>query len=283
MDSTSRLPREREIYPNAPLTLVAAEVRYPLSPRLAKVEPDVLLDRLGDIVPIVEEAQPVMQVMVGPPGAEVPTAPFGGRQLRLLSKARDLAVTLTGTNAIVETTTYERFEVLQEVLATVFQTLENVGPPAGVQRLGLRYIDEIRIQGVSEEPSDWRDYLDVSLLGAAEVVLTALGSKGYRANAWQGVTQLVGTEDRWLQVRHGAGLGTVVNTNGPLRFPKETDQRPAFILDLDSYWQPSEVGDFSVEILMQECERLHEPLSIVFERIITDRLRDEVLRNRGDG
>lgn len=270
---------EREIYPNAPLTLVAAEVRYPLSPRLAKVEPDLLLERLGHMVPVVEEAQPLMQVMVGPAGAEPPKQPqVGGRLLRLMSKARDLAVTLTGTNVIIETTHYERFEVFQEVVARVFATMEELGRPVGVERLGLRYIDEIRMSGQDEPPGDWHGYVDSSLLVATDTLAESLVNMGFMPQLWQGVVQLGNREDRGLQVRYGAGLPSVVNPSGPLRFGGRADGRPAFTIDLDSFWQPPELSDFSASLLAKEIESLHAPLSLAFERIITDQLRNEVLR-----
>jgi uncharacterized protein (TIGR04255 family) len=280
MDDLNPPGREREIYPNAPLTLVAAEVRYPLSPRLAKVEPDLLLDRLGDRVPIVEEARPLMQVMVGPPGGDQSTqASIGGRLLRLISKHRDLAVTITGTNAIVETTDYERFEVFLETVALVFATLEELGPPVGVERLGLRYIDEIRISNEAS-PGEWDGYIDSSLLGATRTIEESLRDTGLSPLLWQGVVQLGNEEGRGLQVRYGAGLPTVVNPTGPLRFRGRVDDRPAFTIDLDSFWQPTELGDFSVPLLMKESEILHAPLSRIFERIITDQLRNEVMRAR---
>lgn len=279
MESTPEPRRDREIYPNAPLKLVAAEVRYPLSPRLAKLEPDALLERLGDLVPLAEEDQPLMQVMVGPAGVEPPAStPLGSRRLRLLSKARHLAVTITGTNTIIETTTYERFEVFQEVVGRVFDALEKLGPPVGIERLGLRYIDEIRVAEVSESPGDWQEYVDSSLLAATDASAGALADMGQHPEVWQGLIQFSGREGRGLHLRYGAGLGTVVNPNGPLRFPGGTDERPAFIIDLDSFWGPAELSDFSVPSLVKECEGLHEPLSRLFERIITDRLRNEVLR-----
>lgn len=284
MDSPRHSPGDREVYPNAPLKLVAAEVRYPLSPRLAKLEPDVVLEQLGDLAPLAEEDQPLMQVMLSPAGAEPPpSTPLGSRRLRLLSKTKDLAVTISGTNTIIETTTYERFEAFQDILARVFDALERLGPPVGVERLGLRYIDEIRVPEVPDAPGDWHEYVDTSLLAAIDASVGAMSDLGQLPQAWQGLIQFSGPQGRGLNLRYGAGLGTVVNRNGPLRFPGEADERPAFIIDLDSFWGPVELGDFSSPSLVKECEGLHEPLSRLFERIITDRLRNEVLRTGKEG
>lgn len=271
---------EREIYPNAPLRLVAAEVRYPLSPRLASLEAATAVERLGDVFPLVEEGQPVMQVTVGPAGAEppAPTSVMGGRLLRMFSKTRNDAATITGTNAVVETTAYKRFEAFQAMLERVLAALEEFGPPVGVERLGLRYIDEIRVPGINEMPGDWHPFVEPALVAATDLVSSTLAGAGFQPQAWQGLVQLTGPDDRGIQVRYGAGLGTVVNPNGQLRFPGEADQRPAFLIDIDSFWAPAEIGDFSTSSFMEVFQQLHAPVREVFERAVTDHLRDEVLR-----
>jgi len=53
-----------------------------------------------------------------------------------------------------------------------------------------------------------------------------------------------------------------------------------FRLDIDSYWQPSvEVPEFDRDLILDLADTLHKPVREVFERLITDRLREEVLRN----
>jgi uncharacterized protein (TIGR04255 family) len=270
----------REIYPNAPLSLVAAEVRYPFSPKLASLEAAAAVERLGAVFPLVEEGQPFMQVTVGPAGAEslAPTSLMGGRLLRMFTKGRNAAATITGTNAVVETTTYERFEAFQDMLGEVLTAIEEFGPPVGVERLGLRYIDEIRVPGITEAPGDWHPFVEPALVAATDLVSSTLAGAGFQPQIWQGVVQLAGPDDRGIQVRYGAGLGSAVNPNGQLRFPGEPDQRPAFLIDIDSFWAPAEIGDFSAASFMEVFQQLHEPLREVFERAVSDHLRDEVLR-----
>ena len=66
---------------------------------------------------------------------------------------------------------------------------------------------------------------------------------------------------RWL-------LPPVSNASGPL-----------FKLDIDSFWQAvDEVPEFGVDLILNQADALHEPVRYVFESLITDRFREEVLR-----
>jgi uncharacterized protein (TIGR04255 family) len=275
---------DREIYPNAPLRLVAAEARFPLSPRLATVEAGVAIEELGDVLPIPEEGQPVMQFMVGPADAEpsVPTPVMGGRILRLLSKDRTKAATLTGTNVVVETTRYERFEAFASLVERVMTLVDKFGPPVGIERVGLRYIDEIQVPNITESPGDWSPYVDGALLAAPNLLAQALVNTPLRTEAIQGLIQFGGPSERGVRIRYGAGIGTVVNPNGILHFQGASTD-PSFIIDIDSYWMPSEVADFSRPQLMEVFEDLHGPLRGIFERSVTDRLRNDVLRVPREG
>jgi len=52
-----------------------------------------------------------------------------------------------------------------------------------------------------------------------------------------------------------------------------------FLLDIDSYWTPSEgIPEFDVGQLLTTSEDLHAPVRRLFESLITDELREEVLR-----
>ncbi len=55
---------------------------------------------------------------------------------------------------------------------------------------------------------------------------------------------------------------------------------PLFKLDIDSYWQSDdEVPEFEKKGILAKTDELHEPVRGVFENLITDRLREEVLRH----
>jgi len=262
--------------------LVAAEVRYPFSPKLASEGlVESFLERLGGDVPIAEPmSQPVLEVTVATHGQAMPTAVPQRSVVRFLSKARDMAVTVSGGSTIIETTRYKRFEEFRALLERVFEALAEYGPPIGVERLGLRYIDEIRLNGHQGRPADWRGYIQDSLLASADLVADAVGDAGLEPETWEGIVHFSGLAGRWLALRYGALQGQFVNPGGPLRFPTHSESGPFFLMDLDSYRVSDPLDDYSVEQLIRECDELHRPIRAVFEHAITDRLRNEVLRKQ---
>jgi uncharacterized protein (TIGR04255 family) len=80
-------------------------------------------------------------------------------------------------------------------------------------------------------------------------------------------------------MRFGAAEGYAVNPEGPLRIRRVSNPGPYFLLDVDSFWANDEdLLDFSTETLMEKCDHLHRPIRAIFESVITEQLRDEVLR-----
>ena len=55
---------------------------------------------------------------------------------------------------------------------------------------------------------------------------------------------------------------------------------PYFLLDIDSFWTPSDdVPVFDEDKIVSVCDDLHSPVRDMFEGLITERLRQEVLRS----
>jgi uncharacterized protein (TIGR04255 family) len=82
-----------------------------------------------------------------------------------------------------------------------------------------------------------------------------------------------------LIVRYGPREGFAVAPGGPLQ--RATPAPGAFfLLDIDSFWVPTgNVPQFTSASVGELCIDLHEPISRLFEHLITERLRSEVLRN----
>ena len=54
---------------------------------------------------------------------------------------------------------------------------------------------------------------------------------------------------------------------------------PFFLLDFDSFWQPTdELPEFHPDELVERCDRLHTPIRRLFEGLITKDLREGVLK-----
>jgi len=266
---------DREIYPNASLQLVAFELRMPHVPQFAGHEAaaSALYDGLRDIVPIIGPSPvPAVQIHAGEGAISTREAPI---PFRLLNRAKTLSVTITPTALIVETSDYQRFEVFEEIIRRLLLAAgEQV---AGIERVGLRYINEIRVAGVAV-PKDWQGYINPTLLAGLEI------DSEFSAEAIQGIVQYNLAPGHHVNMRFGAlPNGQVVDPTGPLRV-KATTGGPFFLIDLDSFWTApeDETPEFSIERGMEICLSLRPPLHALFEAAITDQLRDEVLRKEGE-
>lgn len=272
---------EREIYPNAPVVLVALEVRHPIAGPLSYAERLTIKDRLAERLPIMRTPQLTsvqsavsMQAGASIQGALSASAPQMRTEefAKFFSRDNATAVSMLPGAVTIETTRYVRWEYLRELAAAALTARHEVGSIDGIERLGLRYIDEIRVP--SEPESGWEQWVDNTLVGP-----TRVGEKlGLRPTQWQGVTVFESGPDRTLALRYGPREGYAVDPGGDLKRPTPTPG-PFFLMDIDSFWTPSDrIPEFDVELLLTVCNELHEPVRGLFENLIKPRLRKEVLR-----
>lgn len=280
-----RVPN-REVYPNAPLVLVAVEIRHPDSGLLTEQQTQLIKGRLAEDVQLSRPCQRppgVIATLTGL-GARHVAQTAGGVSPRLMSRDQSTSVTFHSDALVVETTKYPGFESFLAFLHRVLKARLEVGPLDGVERIGLRYIDEVRAPGVVE-PSSWKDWIQPSLLGlnhlAREVELTN--------DAWQGIASYsgpLGVSDLFdqmsLVLRYGVGDGYAIPAGGELR-RHTPSPGPFFLIDIDSFWGPATgtVPSLDVDTVATVLEGLHTPVRALFESSITDKLRDEVLRRDG--
>lgn len=262
--------REIEIYPNAPLQLVAFEVRFPYAPALATTDGTAAIyAELSDLVPIVHAPHhPALDLA---PLAGLSVVSSGGL-MRMLDRRRELSIGVMPTALVVETTAYERYERFADVIAQALHALESSAQPAGVQRVGLRYVDEIRVPAVAKL-ADWEEYVKSTLIAGLHI------QDGYEPTRTESQVQFT-IDDRLRTVmRCGAMEGFVVDPNGILKV-RRVETGMFFLIDLDSSWtaDEAETPPFSREDVIDICSQLHAPVRAIFEASITDRLRDEVLR-----
>ena len=194
---------------------------------------------------------------------------------RFATRDQTTAVTFGAQSVAVETTKHQRFEHLRDVLRISVEARQKVAPVDGLMRLGLRYVDEVRVPDICDGATGWAEWVDASLLGPAVV-----GKQlGLVPEQWQGATVFGRGGGRQVTVRYGPREGFAVMPGGPLQ--RSTPPPGAFfLLDIDSYWVATgEVPEFTAEAIVELCSDLHEPVSRLFESLITDRLRTEVLRH----
>jgi uncharacterized protein (TIGR04255 family) len=148
---------------------------------------------------------------------------------------------------------------------------KEVSDPSGYERIGLRYLDEIRVPDTNGT-IDWSEWVHPSLLSARPETPIDLP-----LSEWQGMSTFGPVDGRSLVLRFGPRTGYAVEPNGELkRGPTPTGR--FFLLDFDSFWEsPSVIPEFEPGNMITRCDDLHAPIRTLFEGLITDRLRKEVL------
>jgi uncharacterized protein (TIGR04255 family) len=262
----------REVYPNAPLRLVTAEFRFPLSPVLAGGDLlSALSNALGDALPIIEPVPQGLQMTLG---AEVQPPKMTAGGFRLLSRDRTAAVTVVPSRLSIETTVYEHWETFRESIEVALRAIgEELQAIVGLDRVGLRYINEIRAPGRGASVERWMPYVSEDLLAVARLAGEC------EIKALQSALHLATGDNEELLLRCGALEGHVVDDSGPLHLPTQPEDGPFFLLDIDSFWTRLGVlEEFDTAAALAIADRIHEPVDELFERAITEQLRDKVLR-----
>ena len=258
---------EHEVYPNAPVVVATVEVRHTETPRLTQLERKKVKQALGQWAPI-QRSSKQLTVTVG-------TAGSGDQAFEEFPKyfSRDsrLAVSFRKEAVVVEATRYDGWLAFKDVIEAAVSARADIGVPDAVERVGIRYLNEIRPPDGSS--IDWTSWLHPAVLGPIE-----LGeSVGLPAKQWQGLA-IYGPEDgRRLVLRYAPGDGQAVETGQELVRSKFTPG-PFMWIDIDSFWlHEAELPEFDPGVITGRCGELHAPLRTLFEKLITPSLR-EVLR-----
>jgi uncharacterized protein (TIGR04255 family) len=272
----SAMADTHEIYPNAPLALVAVEVRFPEAPGERALPMPLqrsFRDLLGEGWVIESHKIQQIEFAIGPgaPGAQAVQQTVVPR---FTVRDRTLSVALTDSSLTVETTKYQHYLDFRAVLERVFAAAAELLQPDGVARVGMRYIDEIRVAGIDEDrPAGWREWLDASLLPPK---LDEMVGEEYEPAAWDGAVRYRTGPDRSLVLRYGARQGYAVQPRGSLNRPSAPPPGPLFVLDFDSFWEPPGIPEFDPAGLIETCDALRAPVRALFDLVITDKLRREV-------
>lgn len=261
-----------EVYPSTPLRFVAFELKFrPTATAQSAALREWVYERVRESFPISEPAPTAgAEVVFGPQGPEMTQHSMG---LRAIDRARTRGLAVTSQAFAVETSAYSHFAELRGWIEQGLRALESLDHVAAVERAGLRYIDEIRIEGV-ETPDQFAPYVNPGFHGPLDLLSDA------RATTTQGQTEFELGDRRRLMVRCGAMSGWAVDPRGPLQLRGGAIEGPFFLIDLDSYWTrpEGEYPEFSVGRVLELVDALHQPVREAFESAITDRLRDDLLR-----
>ncbi|WP_278262993.1 TIGR04255 family protein [Nocardia sp. AG03] len=255
---------DRPPYPRAPLALVVLEVRHPHAPELDADATRALKSALSNHAPILKTSE-VVEVELPAGSRRVTSFP------KLVARDKRTNVSFKSDSFTIETTHYRGWQHFRTLVRDVAAVLKQVAPVDGVERIGLRYIDEVRVPDAS--PVDWSRWISRSLLGPSDQSTAA----GLSTRQQQCTIQYNYNADpnRSYTLRYGSGTGQMFQSNSDLIRASATPADEFFLIDTDGAWSDASGGipEFRVDELIAECDRIHAPIKDLFESLITDDLR----------
>lgn len=261
----------REVFPKAPLEFVACEIRVPIAPKLVREDTfEALTDELADVLPIPDQEQVQTLAIIAGRDGGVETE----RRYRFLNRERTASAVVSRNAITVETTDYQEFSDFRSLVLRVADAVAATTKIVGIERVGLRYIDEVRVRDEITDASGWRSWLSDEVLGVLSV------GEGYQTDGFQTVLRLTGEDSTGVVLRYAAMVGDGVVGDGPLRRRAPAAIGPFFVIDTDSYrTSPGPyMEDFEHDRIADVLDLIHRPAGMLFHRAITDRLREEFRR-----
>lgn len=261
-------------FANPPLALTVLEIRYPeLTDGAAGAAKPGVKSAVRERLPLAEYlTEETVELSMGAPAS----ATVQRRTFPRFS-SRDLTTVLQVKNnaLILQTTGYGGWEEsFRPLVEAALVALDRAGPPDGVLRIGLRYINEIRVPEIDSGPGNWQGYIHESLLSAADPKLIP---SSLQPTVWQGIVQYRTADDSTLTVRYGPQEGYAVDPHGSARRKNPPAPGAFFLLDSDSFWSDEdEVPQFETGWILDRCDGLHAPIREFFGLATTEQLRNEV-------
>ncbi len=257
---------KREVFAQPPVVLVTAEVRFTDAPRLRQRE-------TLDGVSIAFDRRFPLSTPLGGVGL-VSAAPGVAPQLAqrqgvvLRDAAGTGAVTVTPSSLSYQTTDYRGFDAVRDVLTEACQTLTQLDVRPAVTRIGLRYVDEVRVPEAPGDLSGWARWVEPALLAPLTV-----GGAGLVGHGVQGAATF-GLERGRLDFRFSTFTAGATGVPAHLRRRPFTPG-PFFALDFDGFEEfgadPAVLLDAAV--VADVLPALHHAAGSAFQRSITDDAR----------
>jgi uncharacterized protein (TIGR04255 family) len=256
----------REVFPNAPLALVAAEIRFTDAARLRQQQTkDEVTIALEERFPFAEPFQraDLSLTLGGPPQIQ--------ERLGVVLKNASSTETLTimSESLTYETTAYGSFEELLEAVVAACDALVAAKVRPAVQRVGLRYIDELRVPEPITDVRQWGKWINDRLIGHLTV-----GPEDFPATTTQSVSTYDLGDGKGLNFRFAA------LNQGPIVVPQflnrpSIESGPFFVLDFDGFhdFSGQDAVPLSSAVVRETLSTVHVPCGTAFQRSITGEAR----------
>lgn len=256
----------REVFPNPPLALVTAELRFTDSPRLR------LEDTLTELAIALEERFPLTERHSDVNVNQAPNAaPRIDHRLVLINEGRTESLSITPSSLSYETTAYGEFGDLLSGVAAGCKALLDQRVRAALTRVGLRYIDEIRVPEPVEDVRDWSKWVNAGLVGALSV-----GPEGTPVDHTQGLAIFDLGSGKKFNLQYAAlKQGQAVDPPFLRRRHAVAEPQPLFVLDFDGYYEfgRETAARLDSDIVERILGEIHVPSGASFQRAITDEAR----------
>ena len=263
--------RNREVFPESPLALVAAEIRFSDSARLRQQPTlDAVAIALEDLFPY---AEPLQQTDVNfslMPGTAPQVQQHQRTGLMLKNAAKTESLSLVPSALTYETTAYATFHDLLNAVTTACSALLEVNVRPAIERIGLRYIDEVRVPESVTDGRQWARWIDAGLIEHLHV-----GPENAPVTGMQGVTTYDLGSGKRLNFRFAALNQAPVVVPQHLIPRREPRVGPFFVLDIDGYqdFGGQVATPLDPEVVGRCLTAVHAPSGATFQHAITDDAR----------
>lgn len=259
----------REVYANGPLALVTAEVRFTDSPRLRREETlnDIAI-ALEDRFPLTERLSNLNIEQVsggGPPRVDQRNG------LVMINEARTESLAIMPSSLSYETTDYAEFDALQTGIAAGCAALLDQHVRPALVRIGLRYIDEVRVPDHISDVRGWSKWIDERLIGGL-----SLGPEGTPVNQAQGLATFELGSGKYFNLQYAAlPQGQAIDPPYLRRRYVVTQPEPFFVLDFDGYFEFGKEAAVRLDsqVVADILGEIHVPSGASFQRAITEEAR----------
>lgn len=242
------LPRLR--FANDPLRVAVAQIRFAAAPALR--DPALLAEIAGRLPDFPEMTGPTSQVTI-PMGEGAQFAVTQHAPARFRTKTGTTIVSIAPDSVSVETTDYPGWEAFSAQVITVLGALDALLPPH-LTRLGLRYVNELMVEG-AEAAADWARLLD------PELVAFAGGER---------IGPVVRRSLEHLTLDLGADQITLRHGFVARRDLPDTATSSLYLFDIDAYTEQPQVRETSA--VMAQLNRYHQHAWSLFRGSIGDEI-----------
>lgn len=255
MPAPLSLPEPRnEPLQNSPLRLVVCEVRHQGGARVGEAEAEKIHQFVKTDFPAVEPAlEGTVNITAGSEGvATQQTAPRPRWQFR----SEDGWVAVLGQSYFaIETTNYDRWNKFIGHFGTLMRAVADICKPVKEERIGLRFINRIRLDSIITLEHFQSHMTDetLGLLADDKLSSSIIGT--------QNIVDLQGPDDISLRLQHGC---------------QSESNTVSYIVDTDCYKQLSVV--FRSNNILREIETFHRLCKQIFEAVITKQLYNTLRR-----